>query len=478
MTGRDDSFENVLAERYASRAMVRIFSPRHRFTVWRRLWLALAECQAELGLDIGEEALAELRAHVEDADLARAADLERELRHDVMAHVHAWREQCPKGGAVLHLGATSCFITDNSELVQMREGLELLEAKLVAVLRRLRAFCLEHADRPALGWTHFQPAQLTTVGKRASLWLQDLLMDHQEVSRELVELRFRGVKGTTGTQDSFLKLFGGDADRVLRLDDMVARRMGFTRVFPVTGQTYTRKQDARVLNVLAGIAQSAGKLSSDLRLLAHLQEVEEPFGSRQVGSSAMAYKRNPMRSERMAALSRWLVTIVQNAPLTAAAQWLERSLDDSANRRLTIPQAFLTADALLELLLNVTGGLVVQEAVIARRVQEHLPFVASEEILMEAVRAGGDRQELHEVIRRASLEAAERMKRGEGPNDVLERLRAHPALGPAVEAVAPRLSPERFTGLAASQVRAFIAAEVDPVLADRPGEEPEDEVRV
>lgn len=474
----DEQFENPLAGRYASKAMTRIFSTVHRFRVWRRLWLALAESEAELGLPIPEEALAELREHLDDVDLARQAAFEKELRHDVMAQVHVLKELCPKAGRVIHLGATSCFVTDNSELVQQKEGLELVLAKLRAVIKNLAAFCAREAARPTVGYTHFQTAQFTTVGKRAALWLQDLVDDHEELLHVLGRLRFRGVKGTTGTQDSFIKLFEGDAAKVVELDEKVTARMGFDAAWPLTGQTYPRKQDSKVLAALSGLAQSAAKLSSDLRLLAHLKEVEEPFGKKQIGSSAMAYKRNPMRSERIAALARWLVNVAQNPPHTASTQWLERTLDDSANRRLALGEGFLCADAILELLLNVTDGLVVQEAVIRRHVEEELPFIASEEILMEAVKAGGDRQELHEVIREAALAAAEELKTKGGPNTFLERISGHAELGPALERLRPSLAPERFTGRAEDQVQRFLKDRVQPLLAAWPDTEFADEVKV
>lgn len=478
MSDVHDAYENPLAGRYASDAMKRVFSARFRFTTWRRLWVALAESEAELGLPITEAQLDAMRAHVDDVPFERAREWEAELRHDVMAHVHAFREQSPEAGKVLHLGATSCFVTDNSEIVQTRAGLELVASKLRAVLRNLREFCLRWKDLPTVGYTHFQPAQFTTVGKRAALWMQDLLEDHREIVRALRDLRFRGVKGTTGTQDSFLKLFDGDHDKVVKLDAMVAKRMGFDAVWPLTGQTYTRKQDSRVLAALSGIAQSAGKMSSDIRLLCHLQEVEEPFGKKQIGSSAMAYKRNPMRSERIAALSRWLISLAQNAPLTTSTQWMERTLDDSANRRLALGEGFLSADAVLELLLNVTSGLVVQEGVIARRVREQLPFIASEEILMHAVKAGGDRQELHEVIRTAALGAADKLKTQGGENDFFERIAEDATLGSALRALQGDLDPARFTGRSSQQVTDFVNGVLDPELAEWPAESFDDEIRV
>lgn len=475
---RHDHFESPLAARYASREMTRIFSARFRLRTWRRLWLALAESERELGLPIEESQLEELRAHLDDVDFDRQAHHEKALRHDVMAQVHSWREQCPNAGRIIHLGATSCFVTDNSELVQQRDGLDLLLRKLRVVIRQLAEFAEKWAGLPTVGYTHFQTAQFTTVGKRAGLWLQDLLEDHEELSHVRNRLRFRGVKGTTGSQDSFLKLFDGDADKVARLDDLVTARMGFDAAWPLTGQTYPRKQDSAVLNALSGLAQSAGKMSSDLRLLANLKEVEEPFEKNQIGSSAMAYKRNPMRSERLAALARWLISLSANAPHTAATQWLERTLDDSANRRLSLGEGFLTADAILELLMNVTRGLVVNEAVIRRHTEQEMPFIASEEILMAAVKRGGDRQELHEVIRTESLAAATAVKEEGVPNPLLERIAEHPELGPALEELRPHLEPARFVGRAREQVLAFVSEVVQPLLS-RFGEETfEDGVRV
>jgi adenylosuccinate lyase len=472
------AYENPLAARYASRAMVRIFSEAFRIGQWRRLWLALAETQRELGLSIPEAALAELRARLDDIPFERAAELERELRHDVMAHIRALAEQCPAAGPVLHLGATSCFVTDNSEIIQMRAGLDLLLRKLRAVIAALAAFARRERDRPTVGFTHFQPAQFTTVGKRAALWLQDFVEDHRELRRVRDGLRLRGAKGTTGTQDSFLKLFDGDEARVLELDRRVAARMGFDQVWPLTGQTYPRKQDSAVLAALSGVAQSAGKFSSDLRLLAHLQEVEEPFEAHQVGSSAMAYKRNPMRAERMAGLARWLITIAQNPPLTASTQWLERSLDDSANRRLALGEGFLAADAILELAGDLARGLVVNAAVIARHVDEQLPFIASEELLMEAVKRGGDRQRLHEAIREAAIEAARDLKQRGGPNTFLERLGRQAEFAPVLAALRHRLDPARFVGRAPGQVEAYLVSEVEPLLAAHPDEPFTGEVRV
>jgi adenylosuccinate lyase len=471
------AFEHDLATRYASRAMVAIFSQKNRIGIWRRIWQALASAERDLGLPVSQAQLDALAKHLDDADLARAAELEKKLRHDVMAHVHLLKEQCPEAGPILHLGATSCDVTDNADLIVMRRALELVARKLRAVIRNLRALADREKGRPCVAFTHFQPAQFTTVGKRAALWLQDFLQDHEELAFVLGSLRFRGLKGATGTQDSFLKLFDGDARKVRDLERAFAARLGFESTFPVTGQTYPRKQDARVLNALSAIAQSAQKMAGDVRLLAHENEVEEPFEESQIGSSAMAYKRNPMRSERMASLARFLIVLSQNPAHTAGQQWLERTLDDSANRRLSLSEGFLAADAILDLALNVTGRLEVRAAVIDRHAREQLPLIATEEILMEGVKRGGDRQELHEAIRKVSIEALERVKAG-APNDLLERARRHPLLGPAAAAVEGRLSPERYVGLCVDQVTRFLADHVDPVLARFADERVVDEVRV
>ncbi len=460
----NDRYESHLSTRYASRAMSELWSDMRRARTWRRIWTALAEAQKAAGLPIADAQIAGLKAHLDDVDLAKAAEWERRLRHDVMAHVHTLKDQCPEAGPIIHLGATSCDVTDNADLIVIREALRMIERKLLVAIARLRAFALAERGRPCVGFTHFQPAQITTVGKRATLWLQDFVLDLEELRFAVSTLRFRGLRGATGTQDSFLKLLGGDAARVRELERDFAARLGFTELIGVCGQTYTRKQDARVLNALSAIGQSASKMAGDLRLLCHENELEEPFGKEQIGSSAMAYKRNPMRSERIGALSRFLIILAQNPAHTAATQWLERTLDDSANRRLALTEGFLAADAVLELVLNVTSGLVVRGNVIARHVREQLPFIASEEILMHAVKAGGDRQELHEVIRTLSIEAHERVKEEGLPNDFLARAEAHPVLGPVVRAMGDALAPERFTGLAAEQVEAFIADRVDPLL--------------
>lgn len=459
------TYGSPLSTRYASLPMRENFSDLTRHRHWRRLWLELARAESELGLDISAAQLAELEAHLTDVDMDRAGALERELRHDVMAHVHALGEQAPLARSIIHLGATSCFVTDNSELIQIRDGLDLLLPPLFAAIDALAAFAEAHADLPTLGYTHFQPAQPTTVGKRACLWLQDLLEDAHELGRVRDGLRFRGVKGTTGTQASFLQLFDGDHDKVRQLDERVTARMGFARSWPITGQTYTRKADFQVLSALAGLAQSASKMATDLRLLAHLKEVEEPFGAAQIGSSAMPYKRNPMRSERICALARFLQGLLFNPAETAATQWLERTLDDSANRRLSTAQAFLSADAIVQLLLDVSSGLVVHPKVVARHLLAELPFMASETILMETVRRGGDRQSLHEALRVHSLAAGAQVKEHGLDNDLLERIAADPLFAKVKDDLPALCEPSRFVGRAPQQVREFLAESVRPALA-------------
>jgi adenylosuccinate lyase len=474
-----DSFRHPLTTRYASVEMRRLFSERHRFGLWRRLWLALAEAQAELGLAIKPEQIDELRAHLDDIDFAAAERYERELRHDVMAHVHALGDQAPLARPIVHLGATSCYVTDNADVVILREGLRLLQAQLATAIESLSRFAREHAALPTLGFTHFQAAQPTTVGKRAALWIQDLLMDWDEVARLIEELPLRGAKGTTGTQASFLELFGGDHAKVRELDARIARKMGFARTFAVTGQTYPRKLDYRVLTVLSGIAQSASKFGVDLRLLAHRKEMEEPFESKQIGSSAMAYKRNPMRCERMTSLARYLLSLPENAAHTAANQWLERTLDDSANRRIVLAEGFLAADAILSLYRNVASGLVVYEQVMARHLQSELPFMVTEKILMAAVERGGDRQTLHEVIRTHSQAAAGEVKLHGRANDLIERLRGDPAIARFDLPWAKLLDPQTLTGRAREQTLEFLAEEVEPRLAAHTGPRSAgDEVRV
>lgn len=479
MTDPHAAYSSPLATRYASRAMQENFSERARGLVWRDLWIVLAECEQELGLPITPAQIAQLKAARANLDLARVAELERELRHDVMAHVHAYGEQAPLARPIIHLGATSCYVADGADLVLMQRGLGILRARLAGVLRALADFCRAQADQPVLGFTHFQPAQPTTLGKRAALWLQDLLLDLEQIEDALERLPFRGAKGTTGTQASFLQLFGGDHAKVRALDRMVAERMGFARSVAVSGQTYPRKWDAVVLQAVAGIGQSAAKFALDLRLMAHRKELEEPFGERQIGSSAMPYKRNPMRSERIGALARYLLHLAPNALDTAANQWLERTLDDSANRRIVIPESFLAADAILLLLQDVIPGLVPYPKVMERALRAELPFLATEEILMAAVQAGGDRQDLHERIRVHSREAAARVKTGDGQNDLLERLAADPAFQP-VHARLPALTdPRRFVGRAPEQVREYLEEVVEPALAARRGlRAPAGEVRV
>lgn len=464
----EEQYISPLGARYASREMRANFSDRTKFTTWRRLWIALAEAEQELGLDISDEQLAELREHATDLDLDLAARYEKELRHDVMAHVHAWGDVCPKARPIIHLGATSCYVGDNTDLIIMREGLRLLRGQLVGVLGELAAFAREWKDLPTLGFTHFQPAQATTVGKRACLWIQDLVHDLDDLEQVESQIRFRGVKGTTGTQASFLELFEGDHDRVRRLDELVTEKMGFDRTFGVTGQTYPRKLDFRVLQVLSSICQSAHKFATDLRLLANKRELEEPFGSKQIGSSAMPWKRNPMRSERICALSRFVMELVGNAAHTAANQWLERTLDDSANRRLSIAEGFLATDAVLSLYQDVAGGLLVHPPIVARHLDAELPFLASEAVLMEAVKAGGDRQDLHERIRVHSHAAAAEIKAGREP-DLRERLAGDPAFSAVAGGLDELLDGQRYVGRAPAQVEEFLAAEVDPLLERHEG---------
>ncbi len=460
-----DRYQSPLGSRYASPAMQALWGERHRIGLWRRLWLALAEVQRELGLAIPDEALAQMRAHLDDCDLAAAAQYERRFRHDVMAHIHAFGDQAPAARPFLHLGATSAFVTDNADLLVLRDALRLLLGRVVALLRALGAFAERYAELPCLAYTHFQPAQLTTVGKRATLWAQDFALDALELVYRLETLRFRGCKGTTGTQASFLELFAGDHDRVRELDRRLTRRMGFAEAFAVTGQTYPRKADSQLVETLSGVAQSASKMAADLRLLQHEGELLEPFEAEQIGSSAMAYKRNPMRAERISALGRFVISLAANTAHTAAGQWLERTLDDSANRRLTLPEAFLGTDAVLILATNVVTGLEVREQVIARHVAEQMPFMATERWLMLGVQAGGDRQALHETIRRASQLVAVQVSEG-GPNDLLERLAALPdfATVPA-ERLRAELDPDRYVGRAPAQVREFLSEFLSPVLA-------------
>ncbi|HSK18998.1 MAG TPA: adenylosuccinate lyase [Longimicrobiales bacterium] len=462
--GPDTAYRNPLVERYASREMSMIFSPAFKFRTWRRLWLALAESEQSLGIEIPDSAITAMRAQLDNIDLTRAAELEKRLRHDVMAHVHHFGEVAPDAKAFIHLGATSAFVTDNTELLQHRDALLLVRRRVLSCIAALAPVAREHRALPTLGFTHFQPAQPTTVGKRATLWIQDLLLDLEEIEFRLANVRFRGVRGTTGTEASFLELFNGDGSKVDELNRRIAAAMGFDRLYAVTGQTYTRKTDYAYLASLAGIATSSSKFAHDIRLLQHLKEVEEPFEDEQIGSSAMAYKRNPMRTERITALARHVIALTIDPAFTAATQWLERTLDDSANRRVAIPEAYLGIDAVLLLQHNVSAGLVVRPGVIRRHLDDELPFMATETILMHAVRRGGDRQDLHERIRRHSVAAAERVKDHGERNDLIERIIGDDAFGMDRAEIEGMLDPARFTGRAAEQVDIFLRNEVDPVL--------------
>ncbi len=460
-------YDNPLITRYASSRMSELWSAQRKFGTWRRLWVALAEAEAELGLPVTAEQIEELRAHVDDIDFEAAERHERRLRHDVMAHVHAYGDVCPKARPIIHLGATSCYVTDNTDLILLREGLELVRDRLVSVVDRLATFAAQNRDLPCLALTHLQPAQPTTVGKRACLWAYDFVLDLKEIEHRLGELKCRSVKGTTGTQASFLSLFGGDHQKVRRLEELVNRKLGFSESYAVTGQTYPRKIDSQVLSVLSGVAQSSHKFATDLRILQHRKEMEEPFGKEQIGSSAMAYKRNPMRSERICSLARFVMSVETSPAMTLATQWFERTLDDSANRRLVLPQAFLAIDAILILCQNVTDGLVVYPKVIARNLESELPFMATENVLMAAVAAGGDRQELHERIRRHSQAAAAVVKEEGGQNDLIQRLKSDGVFA-AVDLDAT-LNPAKFVGRAPEQVDEFIAEVVDPIRGRCPG---------
>lgn len=460
-----NTYETPLNSRYASPEMQEIFSPDRKFTTWRKLWVALAESEMEMGLPVTRAQVDELKAHIYDIDYEAARRHEERTRHDVMAHVLAYGDVCPGARGVIHLGATSCYVTDNADILMLRDALTLVRDKVIEVVRRLRSFALEYKDLPTLGYTHLQPAQLTTVGKRATLWMQDLLMDLEEVNFALSSLKLLGNRGATGTQESFMKLFDGDGEKVDELERRIAEKVGMQKCFAVSGQTYPRKLDSRVLGALSGVAQSAYKFAQDMRLLQSFREVEEPFEKGQIGSSAMAYKRNPMRSERICALSRHVMALTQDAQMTAATQWFERTLDDSANRRLSLPEAFLATDAVLELYANIADGMVVYPAMIGKRVKENLPFMATEAILMEGVRLGGDRQELHERIRVHSQAAAVRMKQEGLESDLMERIAADPAFPMDHEHLSNLLAPENYTGRAAEQTENFVRREVDPVLA-------------
>jgi len=460
-----DTYSSPLSERYASRAMLEMWSPDTRHGLWRRLWLALAEAERELGIPIPDEAIRQMRASLDKIDFKAVAAYEKRFRHDVMAHVHAFGDVAPAAKPFIHLGATSAYVTDNADLILMRRGLNLLRDRLLEVLRSLAAFAERWRDQPTLGYTHLQPAQLTTVGKRATLWMQDLVLDIEDIDYRRRTLPFRGVKGTTGTQATFLELFEGDHEKVRRLDQMVTEKMSFPAPLPVTGQTYSRKLDAKVLSVVAGIATSAAKFSGDIRMLQAFGEMEEPFESEQIGSSAMAYKRNPMRSERIASLARFVNSLETNANQTHAVQYFERTLDDSANRRLVIPEMFLAADAILVLMANIASGLEVYPAVIERRVGVELPFMATEQLIVRAVKAGGDRQVVHETIRKHSLEAARAMKDGADANDLLQRLARDKTFGVKLKDLEGTIDPKRFVGRAPEQVDEFLRDVITPLFA-------------
>ena len=477
MTGRD-VYSSPLSERYASQAMLALWSPQRRYGLWRRLWLALAECEHALGVAIPADAIAQMRVHLDDIDFDAVAGYERRFRHDVMAHIHAFGDVAPAAKGHIHYGATSCYVTDNAELLLMREGLQLLRDKVIDALHGLRAFARTWQSQPTLGYTHLQSAQLTTVGKRATLWMQDLVLDLSELDHRIATLPFRGVKGTTGTQASFLQIFDGDHDKVRALDLQVTHAMGFAASIPVSGQTYTRKIDAQVLSVVSGIAASAAKCASDLRMLQSFGEIEEPFEKDQIGSSAMAYKRNPMRSERINALARFVGSLESNANQTHAVQYFERTLDDSANRRLVIPEMFLATDAILVLLANIASGLEVHPARIEARIREELPFMATEELIVRAVRMGMSRQDAHEVIRRHSMDAARAMKDEGRSNDMLDRLAADATFPVPIAEVRDTLSPARFVGRAPQQVEEFLRDVVDPLLHSATHVHEREEVRV
>ncbi len=459
-----DRYVSPLSERYASREMQYIFSPDMKFKTWRRLWIALAETEKELGLDITQEQIDELRAHVDDINYDVAKEREKKVRHDVMSHVYAYGQQCPKAKGIIHLGATSCYVGDNTDIIVMTEGLRLVKKKLVNVISELAKFAKTYKAQPTLAFTHFQPAQPTTVGKRATLWLQEFCLDLEELDFVLSHMKLLGSKGTTGTQASFLELFDGDQDVVDMIDPMIAEKMGFKECYVVSGQTYSRKIDTRVCNVLAGIAASAHKMSNDIRLLQHLKEVEEPFEKSQIGSSAMAYKRNPMRSERIASLSRYVMVDALNPAITSATQWFERTLDDSANKRLSIPEGFLAVDGVLDLCLNVVDGLVVYPKVIEKHLMSELPFLATENILMDAVKAGGDRQELHEKIRVLSMEAGRNVKEKGEENNLLDLISQDEAFGMTKEKLKECMDPAKYVGRAPKQVDVFLKKVVNPIL--------------
>ena len=459
-----DRYVSPLSERYASKEMQYIFSPDMKFRTWRRLWIALAETEKELGLNITQEQIDELKAHKDDINYDVAKERERQVRHDVMSHVYAYGVQCPKAKGIIHLGATSCYVGDNTDIIVMAEALKLVQKKLVNVIAELSKFADKYKEQPTLAFTHFQPAQPTTVGKRATLWTQEFLMDLEDLEYVMGTLKLLGSKGTTGTQASFLELFEGDQETIDKIDPMIAEKMGFKNCYPVSGQTYSRKVDTRVLNILAGIAASAHKMSNDIRLLQHLKEVEEPFEKSQIGSSAMAYKRNPMRSERIASLSRYVMVDALNPAITSATQWFERTLDDSANKRLSIPEGFLAIDGILDLCLNVVDGLVVYPKVIEKRLMSELPFMATENIMMDAVKAGGDRQELHERIRELSMEAGKNVKEKGLDNNLLELIASDDAFNLSLEDLQKTMDPSKYVGRSKEQVEAFLKNVIRPIL--------------
>ena len=462
----NDRYQSPLSERYASKEMQYIFSPDKKFRTWRKLWIALAETEKELGLPITQEQIDELKAHAEDINYDVAKEREKVVRHDVMSHVYAYGKQCPKAKGIIHLGATSCYVGDNTDIILMSEALDIVKKKLVNVIAELAKFADEHKNLPTLAFTHFQPAQPTTVGKRATLWMQEFMMDLEDLEYVKGSLKMLGSKGTTGTQASFQELFDGDQETIDKIDPMIAQKMGFEACYPVSGQTYSRKVDTRVINVLAGIAASAHKFSNDIRLLQHLKEVEEPFEKTQIGSSAMAYKRNPMRSERIASLSRYVMVDAMNPAITSATQWFERTLDDSANKRLSVPEGFLAIDGILDLCLNVVDGLVVYPKVIEKRLRSELPFMATENIMMDAVKAGGDRQELHERIRELSMEAGKTVKVEGKDNNLLELIAADPAFNLTLEELEKTMDPAKYTGRASVQVDAFLKNVINPMLEE------------
>ena len=459
-----DKYVSPLSERYASKEMQYIFSPDKKFKTWRKLWIALAESEMELGLGITQEQVDELKAHADDINYDVAKKREKEVRHDVMSHVYAYGVQCPKAKGIIHLGATSCYVGDNTDIIVMTEAMKLVRKKLINVIAQLAKFADQHKDQPTLAFTHFQPAQPTTVGKRATLWMQEFMLDLEDVDHVLATIKMLGCKGTTGTQASFMELFEGDHAKIKKLDHMIAEKMGFSAVYPVSGQTYSRKVDTKMLNVLAGIAASAHKLSNDIRLLQHLKEVEEPFEKSQIGSSAMAYKRNPMRSERIASLSNYVITAAINPAITSSTQWFERTLDDSANKRICVPEAFLAIDGILDLCLNITDGMKVYDKVIHKHLMSELPFMATENIMMDAVKAGGDRQELHERIRELSMEAGKNVKEKGLENNLLELIAKDPMFGMNLEDLKAHMDPALYVGRAPQQVTEFLNEVVNPML--------------